>query len=241
MIFYFSGTGNSQWIAEQVAAKIGDVAHNILKLKETPNLCKEQYIGFVFPIYAWGIPEPMLTFVKSLSKSAAFSFGICTCGADAGKALRKLSKLYFLDSSYSIIMPNNYVIGSELEDKDAILDKIASAKIEIQIISDDILKKKKVYRVSEGPLPALKSNVAHTAFNKFARNTKPFYVIGQCNGCGLCANDCPASTITLVNGKPNWNHQCFQCLRCINQCPCTAIQYGKATEARSRYSIKKYL
>ena len=29
MIFYFSGTGNSQWIAEQVAAKIGDVAHNI--------------------------------------------------------------------------------------------------------------------------------------------------------------------------------------------------------------------
>ena len=31
------------------------------------------------------------------------------------------------------------------------------------------------------------------------------------------------------------------CLRCINECPEVAIQYGKATRTRSRYSIERYL
>lgn len=242
MIFYFSGTGNSKWVAKNIAERINDKVYDISKLNEIPEIKKEKQIGLVFPIYAWGIPEPMILFVKKLIKSNAFTFGICTCGADAGIALKKLSKIYQLDSCYSVIMPSNYIIGEDIEKECIILNKIENAKKEIDKISREIMQKQKIYRVNEGKYPKLKSTIVNTGFNKFARTTKPFYVDKEkCNGCGLCAKSCPASTITLVDGNPIWDTKCYQCLRCINYCPQKAIQYGKETEKRGRYNIEKYL
>lgn len=242
MIFYFSGTGNSKWVAKNIAERINDKVYDISKLNEIPEIKKEKQIGLVFPIYAWGIPEPMILFAKKIIKSNAFTFGICTCGADAGIALKKLSKIYQLDSCYSVIMPSNYIIGEDIEKECIILNKIENAKKEIDKISREIMQKQKIYRVNEGKYPKLKSTIVNTGFNKFARTTKPFYVDKEkCNGCGLCAKSCPASTITLVDGNPIWDTKCYQCLRCINYCPQKAIQYGKETEKRGRYNIEKYL
>lgn len=241
MIFYFSGTGNSRWIAENLADCTAEMTADISKLTKVPDLSKEKMIGLVFPIYAWGIPEPMLSFAKKLRKTDAFTFGVCTCGADAGIAMKLLSKIYPLDSSYSVVMPNNYVIGSELEDRETVLQKLDRAKEELQFITKELLQKKKVYRVTEGSMAFLKSAFINKGFNKLARTTKPFYVTDKCNGCNLCVRNCPADTIRLDNGKPVWNQKCYQCLRCINECPQTAIQYGTNTEKRGRYTIQKYL
>ena len=188
MVFYFSGTGNSRWIAERISEMIGDKAYDISKLKQIPEIYNESQIGLVFPIYAWGIPEPMTIFAKKLKKTKAFTFGICTCGANAGNTLKKLSKIYHLDSSYSIIMPSNYIIGEEVEDDSIILRKIDLAKKDLEIISSEIMQRKQIYRVNEGKFSLLKSNLINKGFNKFARTTKPFYVKKeQCNRCGLCA------------------------------------------------------
>ena len=69
MIFYFSGTGNSKWIAKKIAEMISDKAYDISKLNEIPEITNESQIGLIFPIYAWGIPEPMIVFVKKLKKT----------------------------------------------------------------------------------------------------------------------------------------------------------------------------
>lgn len=242
MIFYFSGTGNSKWIATEIAEKINDKTYDITLLSKIPELNNEPQIGLVFPIYAWGVPEVMNEFAKSLEKTQVFTFGVCTCGANAGKALKKLSKIYPLDSSYSIIMPSNYIVGEDVEEETIILQKIENAKKEIDVISNEIIQRKKVYRVNEGKMPALKTTLINKGFNKFARTTKPFYVDKEkCNGCGLCAKSCPTQNITLEKGKPVWNEKCYQCLRCINYCPQIAIQYGKETQKRGRYNIEKYL
>lgn len=243
MIFYFSGTGNSKWVANKLAEKIEDKAYDISKLDVIPEIKNEKQIGLIFPIYAWGVPEIMNVFAKKLKRlENVFTFGICTCGATAGNALKKLSEIYHLDSCYSIIMPSNYIIGEDIEKESTILKKIDMAKKDIEKISNEIINRKKVYRVNEGKLPGLKSNFINKGFNKFARTTKPFYVDKEkCNSCGLCAKICPASTITIVNGTPVWNEKCYQCLKCINYCPQVAIQYGKNTEKRGRYNIEKYL
>lgn len=239
MIFYFSGTGNSKWVAEQLAKQTNDRAYDIGEV-EAADLKNEVFIGLVFPIYAWGVPEPMVDFVKKLPPTKAFSFGICTCGADAGLAMKKLSDVYPLDSSYSIVMPSNYIVGADLEDETTILKKLAHAKTQISTIAKEILEQKKVYRVHEGPAAFLKSQLATRAFNKFARTTKPFYADENCIGCGYCAKNCPSKTITIQNAKPVWGKKCYQCLHCINGCPQKAIQYGKRSIGRKRYLFEDF-
>lgn len=244
MIFYFSGTGNSRWVAQTLASMINDTASDISKIEVIPPLTDEQQIGLVFPIYAWGAPEPVIAFAKNLHQSAAFTFGICTCGADAGKALKKLSKYFYLDSCYSLMMPNNYIIGGkemDVEKKENCIQKIKSASDILQNIAQEITQKKPVYHVEEGTFPRLKSSIANWGFNHFARTTKPFHVTDACIGCGLCEKNCPAHTITLHDKKPFWDKPCFQCLRCIHECPTAAIQYGASTTNKGRYTIQKYL
>lgn len=241
MIFYFSGTGNSRWVAEQVAALTGDRACDIAQHPSAPDLQAEKQVGLVFPIYAWGVPEPMLTFVKRLENTSAFTFAICTCGEEAGLAMKQLSRLYPLDSCYSLVMPNNYIIGADVDDDETARKKIRTARQEIQTLAGEITGREQVCRVHEGSLAGLKSGLVNWGFNRFARSTKVFSVSDRCISCGLCVKNCPASTISLVNGKPVWGKHCYQCLRCINECPQKAIQYGKSTINRGRYTIQRYL
>lgn len=241
MIFYFSGTGNSRWAARQIAAFTGDEAWDIFTPGNIPDLKSESQIGLVFPVYAWGAPAPLVSFARTLGSTDAFTFGVCTCGAEAGLSMRKLSEIYPLDSSYSLVMPNNYIIGADIDDPQTARQKIDAAHREIQRLSQEITQRKKVYRMEEGTHAGLKSSMVNFGFNHFARSTKAFYATDTCNGCGLCAKNCPAATITLESGKPAWGKQCYQCLRCINECPQRAIQYGKSTVNRGRYTIEPYL
>ena len=109
MIYYFSGTGNSKWIAEQLASITDDLALDIMD-SSTSRLIDGETIGIVFPVYAWAPPEVVLDFVKKLEIQPSFSFGVATCGEDAGYSMEKLNESFQLDSMYSISMPNNYLI-----------------------------------------------------------------------------------------------------------------------------------
>lgn len=241
MIFYFSGTGNSAWAARQLAHLTGDEACDTTKLNDLPNMDNAKQIGFVFPVYAWGAPEIMADFAKKLPGTQVFTFGVCTCGEDAGLTMKRFSKLYPLSSSYSLLMPNNYILGSDTDDEGDIRQKIMAARTELERMAREILRQEEVYRVHEGALAGVKSHLANFGFNKFARSAKPFFAEDSCNGCGQCARNCPASAISLRDGKPVWAARCFQCLRCINECPQQAIQYGKSTAGRRRYTIRAYL
>lgn len=240
MIYYFSGTGNSRWIAEQLASRLGDVAYNMVAEAAIPTM-DDTVIGLVFPVYAWGAPEPVLDFVKRLQGKPTFSFGVCTCGGEAGLAMDKLHDMFHLDSAFSIRMPNNYVMGSELENADKIDATIAEAKERLIRIAAQISAKQPVWDVHAGNLAWVKSNLFNMGFNKAARRTSPFFVTDKCISCGICARDCPAETIKMIGGKPRWGEKCYQCTACINLCPTHAIEYGKSTAARGRYRIEDYL
>ncbi len=235
MIFYFSGTGNSAWVARTLADLTGDTAYDLISYRQSPDIT-ERTVGFVFPVYAWGLPAPVTAFVKRLSGEAAFTFALCTCGSEAGYALNRLNRLIRLDSRYSLSMPNNYILGSGCaESDDVIHDKITRAQQTLPVIAQEILAKLPTVRVDVGKMPRLKSTLIHAGFSKFACTTKPFYATDLCNGCGLCAERCPAQTIRLQDGKPIWGKTCYQCTACLNNCPQGAIEYGKSTIGKKRY------
>ena len=122
MIFYFSGTGNSKWIANQLSKEqkedlvfIPDALRSgVLEfcLKE------EETIGFVFPIYSWAPPEIVLSFIQKLSLKGyrgQYLFFVCSCGDDTGLTQQVLTKAFRhkgweCHAGFSVTMPNNYVL-----------------------------------------------------------------------------------------------------------------------------------
>lgn len=240
MIYYFSGTGNSEWIANELARKLGEEAVSITKISGSKAIEPDgKSIGLVFPIYAWAVPELMIEFVKNHEfPKNTFLYMVCTCGSEAGDCVRQLEKYVSIQSAYSIAMPSNYIVGSEVETKSVIREKLGRAKELLDIIAEEVQTKQSVNQVTTGSMPKFKGNVIGKAFNRFSRQTKPFAADDTCTGCGLCEKNCPTGTIHIVNNKPQWGNYCAQCLSCINRCPVRAIQYGKKTQKRSRYYLK---
>lgn len=239
MIFYFSGTGNSRWVAQELGRALGERAADICDVEEVPGLAAEARVGVVFPIHAWGVPEPVVAFLRRMEiPRRAFTFGVCTCGSEAGRAMDDLSRLIALDSAYSIVMPNNYIVAADLEAPNVVREKLEHARASIATIAAEVVERKPVCRVHEGGLATIKTRLANQGFNRFARSTRPFRATDACIGCGLCARRCPAHAIEMRDGRPAWTRAtCYQCLRCINGCPQAAIEYGKGTCGRGRYSI----
>ena len=50
--------------------------------------------------------------------------------------------------------------------------------------------------------------------------------LSKCDGCGVCADNCPASVYEIVDGKSKAVNpgECLVCLACETQCPNSAIQ-----------------
>ena len=90
MIFYFSGVGNSAWVARKLADKLQDKVLPIAEEIRTPMeyaLAPGERVGFVYPVYGWEPPKIVLDFVRKMKLSHApeYLFFVCTCGDDTGK------------------------------------------------------------------------------------------------------------------------------------------------------------
>ena len=201
MIFYFSGTGNSKWVAEEIAKQVKDEAVNIVDVKdEVYSFSEEQRVGLVFPVYAWNPPQIVIEFVKKIKNDGAFTFGICTCGENAGHIMKELSKIIPLNSTYSITMPNNYVIGMSVDSEEEAKSKITNAKARLNTICNEIKDGVCKSEITKGAFPYIKTSMGGVFLRYLVNKTKPFYAKESCNSCGLCEKSCPLKSITLING-----------------------------------------
>ena len=70
MIFYFSATGNSKYVAKQLAINTSDA---LISITEAVHADKYTYatkagesLGFVVPVYFYGIPDVVVKFIEKL-------------------------------------------------------------------------------------------------------------------------------------------------------------------------------
>jgi len=244
MIYYFSGTGNSKWAAEQLADKTEDELCNIADLLNDKNwhltVKKGEAFGLVFPVYGWSAPLVVLDWLKKVSfEEGVYCYAVCTCGVDCGLTMNTLTRYMPLQSGFSLIMPENYITLFKAESPQNISHKIAVASSRLDNISKAILSKKQVFDVFQGKLPAFKSRFVSPIFNAFYMNDKKYYTTSSCTGCGLCSEACPLKNIQLIDGTPHWQGNCTQCMACICRCPALAIEYGKKTHGKDRYLFPK--
>ena len=246
MIFYFSATGNSRWVAQQLAVLTGDSLCNIadcLKEGRLPVLPDDtERVGFVFPIHSWYVPAPVLDFLKKLEVPASdYRYAVCTCGDDAGKGMSRLAKHFPLDAAWSVQMPNTYVPMFQLDAPEVAREKVQEARTRLPHIAEAVQKKEHVWEVYEGGCPWLKTYVVQLLFTHYYIGTKAFRVDDTCISCVLCEKNCPVSAIRLVEGSPVWSDACIHCMACLHGCPEKAIQYGKGTRKKGRYRLADYL
>lgn len=252
MIFYFSGVGNSAWVATQLAEKLADKLVSIVDYTgQLIHIHEEERIGFVFPIYSWAPPKIMLDFIAQvqLSHTPAYIYFVCTCGADTGKTPELFSSCiqtrgWKCQTGYSIAMPNTYVAFPGFGvDKDSIAQqKIYAAKERIDLIAKQIQSNiSNHYDCNEGGLANFKTYTINPLFCQHMLSAKPFFSTDACVGCGKCQETCPIHNITIENGHPSWGEHCTQCTACFHICPQNAIQYGRFTKGKKQYQLHRFL
>jgi ferredoxin/flavodoxin len=242
-IFYYTGSGNSLWVARNLAKELGDT--ELISMadwkKGNPKIDLDT-AGLVFPVHMWGVPPPVIKFtdeLKALQPKYLFAVGV-NAGALANtlvqlKGVLKKAGLA-LNSGFSIIMPTNYAPWGGPGTKEEQQRRFDAAGAKIKQIAAYI-KAKETRPVEKGPLwqRIVFTPIYHLATPNLAKMDRSFRADEKCNKCGICAKVCPAQNITFNDGKPVWNHKCEQCYACLQWCPQEAIQYGKNTIKYPRY------
>jgi len=243
ILYYYTGTGNSLWVARQLAARLKD-AELIPMVTGNPILADSaEKIGFIFPVHIWGLPHRVIEFVESIpSDPQKYYFALAVNAGQVAATLLQLGKLMekrglILSTGFDIVMPSNYIPwgGAAPQEKQEQLFAMANEKI--SKIAESV-QYKDVQPPEKGPLwqNILFSAIYKLSFSRVPTMDKDFWADENCNSCGICAKICPSGNIDMVQRKkPAWQGRCEQCLACIQWCPQEAIQYGKKTPKYARY------
>lgn len=250
MIYYFSGTGNSRYVAEQLSLLTLEEARIITEVNAGNEVVAGDSIGFVFPIYSWGVPPIMLDFIDTLPDSfwTDVKVGqlpvwcVMTCGDEVALAPEMLEKRLrnhgvSPESVWSIIMPNNYVLlpGFDVDSRDVEKKKLSEAPARIREIAKGINQHSHAVDVVRGSWAWAKTKLIYPLFRRWGISPKKWKSTDACVGCGICAKACPVNNITMHDHLPQWGGNCCSCLACYHSCPRHAVAYGEATRRKGQY------
>jgi NAD-dependent dihydropyrimidine dehydrogenase PreA subunit/flavodoxin len=246
LIFYFSATGNSKYVAMKIAEGTDDKISAITDCtKDTEvniTLSEGETLGIISPTYFWELPINVREFMKKLhitTKGKPYIFFIGTygttpgaIGADATSYMKQ--KGYGFDALYGVQMPDTWTPVFDLSNKEKVAKQNEKAENQIESIMSQIKQKRTGNHMKRRAPYAMRFIIDYAYENK--RKTSNFTVENTCVSCGLCEKKCPVNAIEMKNGKPVWKtEQCALCLGCLHRCPKFSIQYGKKTKKHGQY------
>ena len=241
IIFYFSGTGNSLKVAKTISSQLGE-SEIVSMAKHEKYIVSKEYdsIGFVFPVYFWGLPKIVIQFAENLDLSKSknsYYYSIATCGGGEANSLHQLNELLQIHNGVKLnygsklIMFSNYVNYYEMKKN---VDEITkrSDKNLITIITS--IKNKQSNKIPKWT--KIFGLMNKLFIKKVSKMDKNYSVNDNCTVCGICKTVCPVKNIELENNKPVFNNNCEQCVACIQYCPAKALNYKNSTQKRRRYT-----
>ena len=222
MVFYFSGTGNSRYVAQHLSEQLGDelVSMNRLIRQRRLDPYTAQYaftseVPFVVvcPTYCWHVPKVVEEFLlDSRFLGSREMYFLLTCGSGTGQAAAHAEKicgelsLEFMGLT-SILMPENYITLFHAPEADEAVGIIRASRAQVENIAKQIL-------------------IRHTVKDSYS---------GSYNTTE--AKLCPLANIRMQDGKPVWQGSCTQCQSCIAVCPVDAIEFGHRAKGKRRYYL----
>ncbi len=264
-IYYFSGTGNSLYVAKELQKRIPE--SKLIPIVGLLNMdtieVKAETIRIVFPLQGPTFPIAVKMFLRKVDlKSTNYIFAIATRGgttcrikSEINKILRKKGKS--LNSHFILTVFNNdpkhkndnNQYSFRIPSTEELCQKEIELKTKFDFIQKIIVNKETSHEKDTQYfykygfilewiiLLAIKSQESKSIKNYF-------YTDSKCTGCGLCEKVCLAKKIKMKNGEPCWQEDilCYMCYACLNFCPAESIQinskwYMKSyTTTQGRYS-----
>lgn len=244
MILYFSGTGNSAYVANQIGAKTGYEVEDLLerfRQKDYSLVTSDTPLVFVYPTYGWQMPRLMEEWIRKTefagNKEAYF---VTTCGSGKGAPEKHLKELckdkgFKYRGCAEVIMPENYIAMFQVPGEKEVKRIIFKANEPIQKIIKSIRAGEDFVEKKTTPVGTFCSTAVNKIFYPTFVKAKAFKVEGNCISCGKCEKVCPLNNVKLVNGRPVWGNECTHCMACICKCPTEAIEYGRISKGKPRY------
>jgi ferredoxin len=248
VVYYFSGTGNS----ENVARWMADVANekgmevSLINIVQTARRAIEApepdaLVAFVSPIHGFNYPPVMLNFLLHFLKGRNKVLLMNTrAGMLIGKwnvpgltgiafyfsALILKLKGYSIRSMFPVDLPSNWIsVHPGLNERTV---KYLHEKNHQKV--DRFARKvltggsdfRGVYEIVQDTLVAPIS-LGYYFIGRFLFS-KTYYASARCDKCDLCINSCPVKAIKKVDNRPFWTFNCESCMHCMSFCPKKAIE-----------------
>lgn len=251
MVFYFTGTGNSLYIAKEISKILNEEIISIPKAREknefSYELQEDETVGFIYPIHGWRPPKIVLDFIKKLNfknYNNQYVYSVYTYAGGAEATAEVLSSALktiniSLKGNYHILMPGNYTLADNSIPVEEENIRLNNAKSECEKIAEYISDKKCTYRKERHSF--MKSQIIGGLLFPFYARTLNFEVSDKCINCGACIKGCPVNALKIDDNKiVREGKKCILCLKCINCCPKEAIDFGKSTKGKRRYKHPEY-
>ncbi len=244
MIFYFTGTGNSAYIAQQLAERCGDTLDSInarIRSNDFSTVSAPDRLVFVVPTYAWRIPRLVERWIADTPFFPhAQAYFVMTCGDSVGNAQKYIRRLcvkkeFVYMGLLPVIMPENYIALFDAPEEAAAQEIVRQAGPSIAEAAACITQGIAFPYHSAKVGDKICSAFLNPLFYRFLVKSKKFRAGAACTGCGKCARECPLHNISLPAGRPVWDSRCTHCMACICKCPEAAIEYGRSSVGRVRY------
>ena len=193
MILYFSGTGNSKYVAKRIADALGDALVNLndrIKTFDTSPIETDERLIVVTPTYAWRIPRVVRDWLwKTELRGAKRSWFVMTCGSEIGNAdkyNRELcaEKAISCMGTVQIVMPENYIAMFSAPQADEAREIVTKAEPNIDCTIASIQSNQPFAPTRNDLYDRLMSDPVNPIFYKCFVKADAFAVSSACIGCG---------------------------------------------------------
>lgn len=256
MIFYFSGTGNTRWLATELSHATGEqlvsIAQAMTDKAYDYAINPDERIGWCFPIHGWRPPFIVRDFIARMrlkGYSGQFCYAFATCGDDVGLAFDYLhddlsTAGIKLDSTFSLIMPEtyNFPFIDQIDTPESAQLKIAAARDRLAALLPHVMGcHRGQHDFNRSRWPRINSKLLGSYFLRHWVDDSKFTVdASACIHCGKCEQECPVGNIDCTQQLPRWLHNglCTTCFSCYHHCPAHAIDFDGRTRGKRQYYFK---
>ena len=223
LVFYFTATGNSLFVARQFSDSPISIPQ---ELKKTELVYEADEIGIICPDYAGAIPKIVREFVQKATFKAPYMFSVITFGnacVNVAEYWDEFCQGQGVKMNYvrPILMVDNYLPVFDMNQQISIdkhTDENLATILEEVGAHKDFIAPAEMGFFNKEMLKGMQDQHFSMTADRLLQLRED-----RCVQCMTCANVCPHKNFSLADKGVSFSGNCEYCLACVHACPQKAL------------------